>query len=445
MDSVVIPRTILNCNVPTTTLQGISYSPNIKYTWTFKGPSSQAGDKLTVNANFSARTTTLVDNYVLTIEDNSSTCRTTTTIPIYQNLFQPIAKIGSTTSLTCIKTSVELTNQSSTGIKPPFPTNSLVVASMWEGPTPQIPAYNKSSYVGSVPGLYTLTATDLNNGCTSTTVETIGENKTVPLLEQAPPAVIDCGSNVAPATIQVKTGTANVTYFWTAPEGYTYTAGSQTLAVFNVKQPGNYTVTVTDKTNGCSSAASVPVTSGGLRPSVEADKVKGFAPLTVTFNNRSRTSLDTVFVRTVWTFGNGTSATYSSTNTDPQTTYTQPGTYTVTVFASKGECLETTRTVIEVESASKMIVPNIFTPNGDGVNDLFILQRSNGLTSLTAEIFDRWGNKVYELKTEKGQLAWDGKNMYGKEVPDGSYFYIIKATGADGVSYDQKGHVTLVR
>ncbi len=446
IDSVSVPRSILTCTVPTVDLQGMTYTKGVKFTWTFKGPSSQAGDKVTVNADFSARTATLLDNYILTIEDLNNTCRSTTTIPIYQNLFAPLAKISSTGSLTCIKNSVELTNQSSTGIKPPFPTNSLVVASMWDGPSPQIPAYFQSSYVGSMPGIYTLTALDLNNGCTSVTTAVIGENRKVPILElpkQAP--VIDCGSETTMAYVNVKTGTTNVSYYWTAPPGYVYVPGSQTQPVFVVKQRGEYGVDVTDKTNGCTSSTVVAVGLGALTPVIEADRNKGFAPLTVTFNNRTRTTYDTVLVRTTWTYGNGTSATFSNTTVNPQTVYHQPGTYTVTMFASKGDCLESTNTVIEVESPSSMVVPNIFTPNGDGVNDIFILQRSVGLTSLTAEIYDRWGHKVYELKTEKGQLAWDGKNMTGKDAPDGTYLYMIKATGSDGQSYDEQGTVTLNR
>ncbi len=446
IDSVSVPRSILTCTVPTVELQGMTYTKGVKYTWTFKGPSSQAGDKITVNADFAAKTSTLLDNYVLTIEDLNSTCRSSTTIPIYQNLFAPLAKIGSTGSLTCIKTTVELTNQSSTGIKPPFPTNSLVVASMWDGPSPQVPAYFQSSYVGFMPGIYTLTALDLNNGCTSVTTAIIGENRIVPLIEvPAKQPTIDCGATSTTASVTIRTSTASLSYLWSAPPGFTYAPGSQTNAAFEVKQRGEYGVTVTDNTNGCKSSAVVRVGIGALAALLEVEKSKGFAPFTAVFNNRSRSSLDTVAIRTIWTFGNGTSATYTNTTINPQTVYNQPGTYTVTMYAAKGECLETAYTVIEVESPSSIVIPNIFTPNGDGVNDVFVLQRSTNLTSITAEIYDRWGHKVYELKTEKGQLAWDGKTMYGKDAPDGTYFFIIKATGSDGASYDQKGTITLTR
>lgn len=99
---------------------------------------------------------------------------------------------------------------------------------------------------------------------------------------------------------------------------------------------------------------------------------------------------------------------------------------------------------IKVELPSELTVPNVFTPNGDNVNDFFNLKATN-LTELTLQIFDRWGHLVYDLTTDKGNIDWDGKNQYGKECAEGTYFYIIKATGKDGVSYDKNGTVSLFR
>ena len=89
-------------------------------------------------------------------------------------------------------------------------------------------------------------------------------------------------------------------------------------------------------------------------------------------------------------------------------------------------------------------MPNVFTPNGDGSNDVFFLKTAN-LTEVTAFIFDRWGNKVYEVTSSTGNIAWDGKNISGKECPAGVYFYIIKATGKDSKEYDTKGNITLFK
>ncbi|MCE3229545.1 MAG: gliding motility-associated C-terminal protein, partial [Bacteroidetes bacterium] len=60
-------------------------------------------------------------------------------------------------------------------------------------------------------------------------------------------------------------------------------------------------------------------------------------------------------------------------------------------------------------------------------------------------IFDRWGNRVYEVTSNTGNIAWDGKSLDGKECPAGTYFYIIKAKGKDAKDYDMKGNVSLYR
>jgi gliding motility-associated-like protein len=93
---------------------------------------------------------------------------------------------------------------------------------------------------------------------------------------------------------------------------------------------------------------------------------------------------------------------------------------------------------------SSLKVPNIFSPNGDGVNGLFFLNTSN-LTEITFEIYNRWGNRVYSLTSDTGNIEWDGSNQYGDPTAEGTYYYIVRAKGSDGEQYDQKGTITLVR
>jgi gliding motility-associated-like protein len=370
-------------------------------------------------------------------------------IPIRQNLFPPIAKISSTGSLTCLVSEINLSNQSSTGIPAnvPYPRSQPVIGYRWEGPTPQQPEDKKSTYTAFTLGIYTLQALDLNNGCTSFTTIEVGENRAYPVLNnpKAPPTpVLDCGSQFALATVYVTGGTGPYDYSWAFDPGIPI-KGPTNQPTLNPMQVGEFKVKVTDRTSGCSQQTIVTVVNGALTPAFEPDRLTGFAPLTVTFDNRAHSSLDSINVKTTWNFGNGTSKNYTSTATDPVVVYTQPGTYTVTQYAAKGNCLEMTSKVIVVENPSSMVIPNIFTPNNDGVNDLFILQRSTNLTSITAEIFDRWGHKVYEVKSDKSQIEWDGTTLYGKDAPEGTYYYIIKATGKDGQDFDRKGIITLVR
>jgi gliding motility-associated-like protein len=453
IDQVIVPEPILTCAKPVTTLKGISTNTNVSYNWGFTGnPGNIAGDTITVKTITATPTKTVIDNYTLTITDNNSLCKSFTVVPIRQNLYPPIPIItnGGTKSLTCLTTTIMLSNQSKTSIPPNsfYPGNApgSVVGMKWEGPTPQLPTEEfSSSYIAFTPGIYTMTALDLNNGCMTKTTTTIEENRFVPVITTKQHS-IDCGATSEVLTPQVIfSGTAIKDFTWTVPPGVP--VGNLNIQNLPVTVPGLYSFKAIDKNNGCSSTADYTVRTGTLTANFVPDQTFGYAPMTVNFENRSHSS-DSLTgqngVNSWWIFGNASTASYSSV-AGTAALYNQPGTYTVTLFVQKGKCEAMDTAVINVEVPSQLIVPNIFTPNGDGSNDLFFLQRASNLAEIHIKIFDRWGNLVYELETVKGQIEWDGKNQAGKEVPDGVYFYSIKATGKDSKTYDQKGSVTLMR
>lgn len=94
-------------------------------------------------------------------------------------------------------------------------------------------------------------------------------------------------------------------------------------------------------------------------------------------------------------------------------------------------------------SESKLEFPNAFTPNGDGFNDIF--KAKDGYKSIVdfkAMVFNRWGKKLFEwTNLEEG---WDGKSG-GKDVPDGAYYLVVKARGADGRNYNIKKVINILR
>jgi gliding motility-associated-like protein len=114
------------------------------------------------------------------------------------------------------------------------------------------------------------------------------------------------------------------------------------------------------------------------------------------------------------------------------------------MYAVKGTCLDTAIAYVQVEIPSEMEIPNVFTPNGDNVNDVFFLKATN-LDQISILIYNRWGNVIFEMESDNGNIEWDGKYQSGKDAADGTYFYVIKATGKDGTSYDKKGTISLYR
>lgn len=94
-------------------------------------------------------------------------------------------------------------------------------------------------------------------------------------------------------------------------------------------------------------------------------------------------------------------------------------------------------------SESKLEMPNAFSPNGDGINDIY--KAKDGYRSLVefqATIFNRWGQKLYSWSDPAG--GWDGK-FNGKDVKQGVYYVLVKAKGADGRVFNIKRDVNLLR
>jgi gliding motility-associated-like protein len=459
LDSVVIPTKILDCNIKQTLMTGyaIPVSNDIQdtantlaYTWTYPGvPGTFVGPTFTSVVNPTVATTqTVAGTYTLAVRDNNNFCITTTVITINQNLFPPIPKITGTGSITCSTNTLMLSNQSSTGIPPgsPYPRNQNVVGFLWEGPTPQDPLSNSSSYVAHEVGIYTLTAKDLNNGCTSVTTAVIFDNRVSPVVKNDTTifATLDCGSNTAKLSPVILSNTVGLNYVWTNSISPTPTVSGQNTGTLVTNLAGTYSVTITNTINQCATTTTAMVVNGKLTSEIEAGPSFGYAPLTVTLTNNSSSSLGNSDITAVWNLANGTFSTTNSTTATPITTYSLPGTYIVTAWINKGKCIDSVHTSIRVEVPSSLVVPNVFSPNDDGVNDVFFLKVAN-LSEMSMTIYDRWGHLVYQL-TSNNNVAWDGKNQMGENVSEGTYYYILTAKRKDGQEdINTKGTISLFR
>ena len=114
--------------------------------------------------------------------------------------------------------------------------------------------------------------------------------------------------------------------------------------------------------------------------------------------------------------------------------------YTLTVTDSNG-CKATDDIFVQVDEDCEVHGTNVFSPNADGINDVFFLQ-GNCIKSLEIKIFNRWGNTLFE--SSDPDFTWDGKHN-GVEVPSGVYFYVYKVTFEDGTTESGKSSITLLR
>lgn len=96
---------------------------------------------------------------------------------------------------------------------------------------------------------------------------------------------------------------------------------------------------------------------------------------------------------------------------------------------------------------SSLEVPNAFSPNGDGINDYFNVFNVESIISFRASIYNRWGQELYRWgidEMECEECGWDG-TYNGKPVKAGVYFVVVIARGADGIKYEYKKAVNLLR
>ncbi|MFN3917257.1 MAG: PKD domain-containing protein [Flavobacteriales bacterium] len=237
-------------------------------------------------------------------------------------------------------------------------------------------------------------------------------------------------------------GTAN----WTFSNGGTATGNNVSHTFSN---PGCYNVTLTIQTpGGC-------VVSATQNNMICADDYP--TAYFTTLNNPANIFNPTVqFIdqsvganQWEWDFTpEGIPATSSSQNSTTTYPSTQPGTYpvTLTVTNSAGCSDEFTLNVI-VNGIFTLYAPNAFTPNGDGINDLFEIKgEAINEANYNLKIFNRWGEMVFESNSlSKG---WDGRTKLGENVPLGIYVWKITATDVfdkTDTPLEFTGHVSLIK
>jgi gliding motility-associated-like protein len=123
-------------------------------------------------------------------------------------------------------------------------------------------------------------------------------------------------------------------------------------------------------------------------------------------------------------------------------TIVDSGIYTFSISNSCASSSYTMNVANKMYCYEYLYVPNAFTPNGDGVNDVFLIYTDYNLKLTNLQIFDRWGEKVYEGHDES--QGWDG-TYKGTAQPGGMYVYQLDATWLGGNTFHRRGSLTLLR
>jgi gliding motility-associated-like protein len=132
---------------------------------------------------------------------------------------------------------------------------------------------------------------------------------------------------------------------------------------------------------------------------------------------------------------------------DPTASPNKTTEYTITVYTDFG-CVDSDKVTVKVLcDESQLFIPNTFTPNGDGQNDVFY-PRGTGLDKVRSfRVYNRWGEVVFErsgMPLNDAAYAWDG-TYKGNVLPPDVFVYVVEATCEGGEIMTIKGDVTLVR
>ncbi len=231
------------------------------------------------------------------------------------------------------------------------------------------------------------------------------------------------------------TFTGNYTDIGLTGTEWVFGDGSSTMGANPIQHQfeatGNLTVTLTVKYRTCPTANVTKDVRIYPNPSLYLGPDTSICPGGSIMNIRDEYNATNSHASWLWNTGEIT----------PNITINKPGNYcaTVTIYG----CIATDSVVVGNDCYAD--IPNVFTPNGDGVNDYFFPRQylTKGLTEFSMSIYNRWGQLVYQTSGIEGR-GWDGK-FNDVPQPQGVFIYKIDARFKDGQILNKQGNVTLVR
>lgn len=301
----------------------------------------------------------------------------------------------------------------------------------WSGPVAYTSAAQNpviASATVAMAGDYTVTVTTAL-GCSDT--------KTTTVIVSALP--VPTASNTGPYCEGDRIdliATGGVSYSWSGPLGFASASQNPSINSSVQTQTGTYTVTVTTGP-GCVSTSNTVV---DVHPTPTA--VPLFTPDNPTTLKPEVNFFDASYANiSTWNWDIDTMIYNTSSFTH---TFTTAGNFVgVLTVTTVWGCSDTAVFSVYVKPEIAIYIPNTFTPNGDGVNDIFYAYGTNW-SRIEFTIFDRWGSMIFN--TNDAEKGWDGSiNNMGDTVMQGIYVYKVYIIDFYGKEHSVMGHVNLIR
>lgn len=315
---------ILNCTVTSVVLNGSSSTGGVTFAW--------AGPGIVSGGNTATPTVNQPGTYTQTVTNPVNGCTATSTVNVTQNITPPNANAGAPQVLSCAVTSINLNGSSATA----GATFSWAGPGIVSGGSTASPTVNQA-------GTYVLTVTNPVNGCTQIANTTVTNDLALPNANAGTSQTLNCA--ILSVVLNGSSSTAGVNFSWAGPG----IVSGGTTATPTINQPGAYTMTVTDPSNGCVSTSNVNIAQNITPPNANAGSTQILTCNTtsVVLNGSSPTG----GVTFSWA---GPSIVSGGNTATP--TVNQPGTYTLTVTNPINSCTST---------ATVNITQNIVAPNAN--------------------------------------------------------------------------------
>jgi len=284
-----------------------------------------------------------------------------------------------------------------------------------------------------LPGTYVVEVSDAF-GCTQQGTYTVLQPEPLQIGFSSQP-FIDCENRIAGVRVlaNVKGGLGNYSYSWSRGESNT----SEMLLTTS----GRLTLEITDG-RGCFQMNSIDIDIPELG---EADYFYNALSLDETGELAIKDPVS-FFDESIgeiidwqWDFGDG----FESSEVDPIHVYDAPGQYEVVLTTTdRTGCTSEKRAVLDLTKGYEVIIPNAFTPNGDGNNDFF-RPEMRGLTEVQLIIFNTWGEVVWSTRDVESK-GWDGF-VNSKRVENGNYIYKMIGISFNGLKVERDGIFALLK
>jgi gliding motility-associated-like protein len=285
--------------------------------------------------------------------------------------------------------------------------SSFATGNQWQINGIDIIGETDNTLMVTIGGLYTVQVTNAV-GCTSVSAPTLITVKPISDLSiTAVPDTIVCGN--IPVEVALTASNGFATYNWTpAGEGQSITATSA----------GLWTVTAINQ-DGCVATASVNIiVAPEVQLSLNSPILYDDYNVSVLGGNDGSIDLSINAQTDITGISWSGPSNYASSNEDIFNLLA--GQYTVSVTDEFG-CI--TNADITLKEPSEVVLPNGFTPNGDGFNDFYVIKGIQGYPENQVNIFNRWGNLVYSANGYVNN--WNGLSNDGNVLPDGTYFIVV--------------------